>query len=101
MVTDDGRGIDPAEVSKVAISLGLTEEGTILDMDHSLRLIFRPGFSTAAVASDISGRGVGLDVVETAVKQVGGEVRVVSKPGMGSSFEIRLPANMGLPDDIS
>jgi two-component system chemotaxis sensor kinase CheA len=100
MVTDDGRGIDPAEVSKVAISLGIAEEGTIPEMDHGLRLIFRPGFSTAAVASGISGRGVGLDVVETAVKQVGGEVRVTSKPGVGSSFEIRLPANLGLPDDV-
>ena len=95
-VTDDGRGIDPAQVSKVAISLGIAEEGTILDMDHSLRLIFRPGFSTAALASGISGRGVGLDVVETAVEQVGGEVRVASKPGVGSSFEMRLPTTFGL-----
>jgi two-component system, chemotaxis family, sensor kinase CheA len=100
-VTDDGRGIDPAEVSKVAISLGIAEEGARLDMDHSLRLIFRPGFSTAALASGISGRGVGLDVVETAVKQVGGEVRVTSKPGVGSSFEIRLPTNIGVLDDVS
>jgi two-component system, chemotaxis family, sensor kinase CheA len=92
-VTDDGRGIDRADVSKVAISLGLAEEGTILDMDHAMRLIFQPGFSTAASASGISGRGVGLDVVETAVKQVGGEVKVISKPGVGSSFEIRLPEN--------
>ena len=92
-VTDDGRGIDPANVSKVAISLGILEEETTLDMDHSLRLIFRPGFSTAAVASGFSGRGVGLDVVETAVQQVGGEVRVASKPGVGSSFEIRLPTS--------
>jgi len=100
-VTDDGRGIDPAEVSKVAISLGIAEQGTILDMDHSLRLIFRPGFSTSALASGISGRGVGLDVVETAVKQVGGEVRVVSKPGVGSAFEIRLPATSELVDDVT
>ena len=98
-VTDDGRGIDPADVSKVAISLGLAEEGTILEMDHAMRLIFQPGFSTAASASGISGRGVGLDVVETAVKQVGGEVKVISKPGVGSSFEIRLPENLRLPDD--
>ena len=95
-VKDDGRGIDPAEVSEVAISLGIAVEGTILDMDHSLRLIFRPGFSTVASASGISGRGVGLDVVETAVEQVGGEVRVASKPGVGSSFEIRLPTTFGL-----
>ena len=100
-VTDDGRGIDPAEVSKAAISLGIAEEGKILDMDHSVRLIFRPGFSTAASASGISGRGVGLDVVETAVNQVGGEVRVVSKPGMGSTFEIRLPTTFELVDDVT
>ena len=66
------------------------------DIEQSLRLIFRPGFTTLAAASNISGRGVGLDVVETAVEQVGGELRVSSKPGLGTTFEIRLPVTFGL-----
>ena len=94
-VTDDGRGVDPLLISAAAQRLGLAREGQ-LDMEQSLRLIFRPGFSTQASASNISGRGVGLDVVETAVEQVGGELRVSSKPGLGTTFEIRLPVTFGL-----
>src|SRR6266404_1538430 len=94
-VTDDGRGIDPLAVSKAAVSLGVIED-SLPDMDRSLRLIFWPGLSTAASVSGTSGRGVGLDVVEAAVEEVGGEVRVASKPGAGSSFEIRLPVTFGL-----
>ncbi len=95
-VTDDGRGIDPSAVSKAAISLGVIEESSLSNIDQSLRLIFWPGLSTAGSISGTSGRGVGLDVVETAVEEVGGEVRVASKPGAGSSFEIRLPVTFGL-----
>ncbi len=95
-VTDDGRGIDPSVVSQAAISAGVLAMGSLLDMGQSLRLIFLPGFSTADLVSGISGRGVGLDGVETAVEQVGGEVRVTTTPGAGSSFEIRLPVTFGL-----
>ncbi len=95
-VTDDGRGVDPAVVSNAAVSLGVAQEGSSFDMEKSLRLIFRSGFSTAASVSGTSGRGVGLDVVESAVEQVGGEVRVSSNLGTGSSFEIRLPVTFGL-----
>ncbi len=95
-VTDDGRGINPEIVSRAAESLGIIDKGVTLNMERTLRLIFRPGFSTVSSASRVSGRGVGLDVVETAVEQVGGEVRVSSVPGCGSSFEIRLPVTFGL-----
>ena len=95
-VTDDGRGIDPERVSAAAKRLGLLETETALDFERSLRLIFRPGFTTMASVSDLSGRGVGLDVVETAVEQAGGELRVSSKPGIGTTFEIRLPVTFGL-----
>jgi len=95
-VTDDGRGIDPLEISKAALRLGITTEPSELDVERSLRLIFRAGFTTVASATDVSGRGVGLDVVETAVEQVGGELRVSSKPGFGTTFEIRLPVTFGL-----
>jgi two-component system, chemotaxis family, sensor kinase CheA len=95
-VTDDGRGIDPQLISEAAARLGIAEKDSGLDFDRSLRMIFRPGFTTLQSASDISGRGVGLDVVETAVEQVGGELRVSSKPGSGTTFEIRLPVTFGL-----
>jgi two-component system chemotaxis sensor kinase CheA len=95
-VRDDGRGIDPEIVSRVAAKLGLVEKGTTLNMDQSLRLIFKPGFSTTATVSNVSGRGVGLDVVESAVEQAGGAVRVRTQPGRGSEFEIRLPATFGI-----
>jgi two-component system chemotaxis sensor kinase CheA len=68
-VTDDGRGIDPAIIS----------------------LLFQPGFSTAREVTTISGRGVGLDVVETTLKELGGSITVNSDPGKGSTFQITLP----------
>lgn len=95
-VTDDGRGIDPNMISEAAARLGIVEEPAELDFERSVRLIFRAGFTTLAEATDVSGRGVGLDVVETAVEQVGGELRVSSTPGLGATFEIRLPVTFGL-----
>ncbi|HKR60884.1 MAG TPA: ATP-binding protein, partial [Pyrinomonadaceae bacterium] len=95
-VIDDGRGIDPPTISQAALRLGITEGSPDLDMYSSLRLIFRPGFSTLLTASSLSGRGVGLDIVETAVEQVGGEVRVSTEPGKNSIFEIRLPVTFSL-----
>ena len=95
-VVDDGRGIDPVRVSEAATRLGLLQANAPLDIERSLRLIFRPGFTTVTSPSDVSGRGVGLDVVETAVEQVGGELRVSSEPKHGTTFEIRLPVTFGL-----
>ncbi|HXM33811.1 MAG TPA: ATP-binding protein, partial [Pyrinomonadaceae bacterium] len=74
VVSDDGRGIDPQVISLAAATRGLIEKDTVLDMDQSLQLIFRHGFSTAATVSNLSGRGVGLDVVGISVAQVGGSV---------------------------
>jgi two-component system chemotaxis sensor kinase CheA len=95
-VTDDGGGIDQLQVSEAAKRLGIVEADSDLDLDRSVRLIFRPGFTTLDSVSDVSGRGVGLDVVETAVEQVGGELRVSSQPSVGTTFEIRLPVTFGL-----
>jgi two-component system chemotaxis sensor kinase CheA len=95
-ITDDGRGVDPVRISEAALRLGIVEADGALDIERSLRLIFRPGFTTLATASDLSGRGVGLDVVETSVEQVGGELRVSSKFGTGTTFEILLPVTFGL-----
>lgn len=95
-VSDDGRGIDPARVRRTAIERGLIDESDSLTQEQILRLIFRPGFSTAATVSDISGRGVGLDVVERAVEQTGGELRVWSEVGRGTTFEMVLPTTLTL-----
>ena len=95
-VTDDGRGIDTAAISQAASRFGIIDSPRELDLTRSMRLIFRPGFTTLPVASEISGRGVGLDIVETTVEQVGGEVRVSSEPGQTSIFEIRLPVTFSL-----
>jgi two-component system chemotaxis sensor kinase CheA len=96
LVSDDGRGIDPQLVSQAAAKLGLVDEGTVLSRDMSLRMIFRPGFSTTANVSTVSGRGVGLDVVESSIERVGGAVRVRTEVGRGTEFEIRLPASLGV-----
>ena len=95
-VVDDGRGVDPLLIAEAALRLGIPKSDSPLNIDRSLRLIFRPGFTTLASVSDVSGRGVGLDVVETAVEQVGGELRVSSEPKQGTTFEIRLPVTFGL-----
>ena len=95
-VFDDGRGIDAAAISQAASRLGIIDSPGELDLSRSVRLIFRPGFTTLPEASEISGRGVGLDIVETTVEQVGGEVRVSSEPGRSALFEIRLPVTFSL-----
>ena len=70
-ISDDGNGIDPQVVSEAAARLGIVDEGTLLSSEKSLRLIFRPGFSTARQISSLSGRGVGLDIVESAIERAG------------------------------
>jgi two-component system chemotaxis sensor kinase CheA len=95
-VSDDGRGVDVEAVARAAAAAGLVEYGATLTDAHALRLIFRPGFSTAGQASLVSGRGVGLDVVERAVEEAGGEVRVRSLRGRGTTFELRLPTSLAL-----
>jgi two-component system chemotaxis sensor kinase CheA len=95
-VSDDGRGVDPLVISRVAAKLGIIAKDATVDLETSLRLIFRPGFSAAPLVSGTSGRGVGLDVVETAVEQAGGEVRVSSEMNKGTVFEIRMPVSFAL-----
>lgn len=95
-VSDDGRGVDVEAAGRAAAAAGLVAPGAKITDAHALRLIFRPGFSTAARASLVSGRGVGLDVVERAVEEAGGEVRVRSLRGRGTTFELRLPTALAL-----
>ena len=99
-VRDDGRGIDANAIEAACVRLGLTHHQFPLAFDESVRMIFRAGFSTAPTVSDTSGRGVGLDVVETEIERLGGQVRVASKPCVGSVFEVRLPVTFGLLDAV-
>ncbi|HEY6881560.1 MAG TPA: chemotaxis protein CheA, partial [Polyangiales bacterium] len=92
-VADDGRGIDPERVRKKAIERGLidAETASSLQRQEIFEFLFLPGFSTAAQVSEISGRGVGLDVVRTSLEEMGGSVRIESELGRGTSFELMLP----------
>lgn len=90
-VADDGRGIDAEKIRARAIAKNLISTDENLTKDELLKLIFAHGFSTSEKVSEISGRGVGLDVVQDAVRKVGGEIRVESETGKGTTFEIYLP----------
>ena len=100
-VRDDGRGIDSKAIEAACIRMGLTHQQFPMPLDERVRMIFRPGFSTATEVSETSGRGVGLDVVETEIERLGGQIRVASKPEVGSVFEIRLPVTFGLLEVVA
>ncbi len=90
-VADDGGGMDPALLRRTAITRGLIAADAELDDQEALHLIFLPGFSTAAAITDISGRGVGMDIVQRCVEQLGGSVEVSSTAGTGTTFHLRIP----------
>ena len=93
-VTDDGRGIDMPRIVAAAAEHGIT--GAELSMDQCLRLIFRPGFSTSDEASELSGRGIGLDIVDQAMDIAGGEVRVATEAGTGTTFALIVPTALSM-----
>src|SRR5205807_8456980 len=93
-VADDGRGIDLDRVAAAAAEPGISNTG--LSTDQCLRLIFRPGFSTASGVSDLSGRGIGLDFVDRAMEIAGGEVRVATERGIGTTFAMIVPAMLSM-----
>lgn len=95
-VEDDGRGLDPAELRRAAVRKGMMPEtaASTLDDAAAVELIFLPGFSSKDDVTDLSGRGVGLDVVRTNLLAIGGEVTVESKPGRGAVFELRVPISL-------
>jgi two-component system chemotaxis sensor kinase CheA len=97
-VRDDGRGIDPVKVGKRAVERGLitAEAAEALDGKGAAELLFLPGFSTAEVTSDISGRGVGMDAVRTMIRELGGEVTLTSELGRGTMAQIRLPLTLAI-----
>jgi two-component system chemotaxis sensor kinase CheA len=97
-VVDDGRGINPEKVAQIAVKRGLLapELVSTVDMRGAIELLFAPGFSTAEVTSDISGRGVGMDAVRTTIRELGGEVVLTSELGQGTRAEIRLPLTLAI-----
>jgi two-component system chemotaxis sensor kinase CheA len=97
-VRDDGRGIDPRKVAEKAAAKGLitAEAVETTDTTKAIELLFHPGFSTAEVTSDISGRGVGMDAVRTTIRELGGEVVMTSEQGQGTVAQIRLPLTLAI-----
>jgi len=97
-IKDDGRGIDTDRVGRKAIEKGLISEDQLAAMSQRemFDLIFLPGFSTKDVASDLSGRGVGMDVVKTNIKKLNGLIEIKSEKGQGSEFILRLPLTLAI-----
>ena len=95
-VRDDGAGINRQRVREKAIKSGIIEKDAILSESEIDDLIFSPGFSTADVITDVSGRGVGMDVVRQSIQSMGGRVSIVSKPGEGSHFTLTLPLTLAI-----
>jgi two-component system chemotaxis sensor kinase CheA len=100
-IVDDGRGMDKAKLLAKAIEKGLVEESTIMTDKQILELIFMPGFSTAEKLTDISGRGVGMDVVRRNIQSLGGNIDIISELGKGSTIAIHLPLTLAILDGQS
>ncbi|QDO97645.1 chemotaxis protein CheA [Ferrovibrio terrae] len=99
-ITDDGRGINREKVMKKAIEKKLVAPDATLSNEEIDNLIFLPGFSTADTVSNISGRGVGMDVVRQNIQSLGGRVHIQSRPGQGSSFILTLPLTLAVLDGM-
>ena len=97
-VTDDGRGIDAQKIRAKAIELGMTtaEEAARMSEAEALDFIFRPGFSTAEQVTEVSGRGVGMDVVQSVLHRLKASVSVETRPGQGTTFRLKLPLTLAI-----
>jgi len=97
-LSDDGRGIDPDAIRQSAFEKGLDAEIDIdsLTDEEAIRLIFHKGFSTANQLSEISGRGVGMDIVMSELLQIGGDIQIQSALDLGTAFEVRIPSNVSV-----
>ena len=97
-VTDDGKGMDPEVLRRKAVEKGLMDEeqAARLDERECYEIVFRPGFSTAAEVSDISGRGVGMDVVKTKIVELGGTLSIDSRVGHGSTVRLSVPLTLAI-----
>jgi two-component system chemotaxis sensor kinase CheA len=99
-VSDDGAGINRSRVREIAVKKGLVEANAQLSDGEIDDLIFHPGFSTANSISDVSGRGVGMDVVKRSIQALGGRISISSKPGRGTVFTLSLPLTLAVLDGM-
>jgi two-component system chemotaxis sensor kinase CheA len=98
VIADDGKGIDPEKVKQKAVAKGIIseEEAAKLEDKEAIELIFAPGFSTSEAVTDVSGRGVGMDVVKNNIKNLNGSVSVQSEVGRGTTFSLSLPLTLAI-----
>jgi two-component system chemotaxis sensor kinase CheA len=99
-VTDDGRGLDPARIRRKGVERGLIRADEHLSDREVLDLIFAPGFSTAERISDVSGRGVGMDVVRRNIERIRGKVEISSTPGLGTTFTVFMPLTLAIIEGL-
>ncbi len=99
-IADDGRGLIREKILEKARRTGLVEDGASLSDSEVFNLIFHPGFSTAEKVTDVSGRGVGMDVVRKQIQKLRGHVDIESVPGKGPSFFLRLPLTLAMIDGL-
>jgi two-component system chemotaxis sensor kinase CheA len=100
-VADDGRGLNRDKILAKAIQQGLVNEADKLSDEHVWPLIFRPGFSTADKITDVSGRGVGMDVVKRNIEGLGGAVAIRTEPGKGTTFTLKLPLTLAIIEGMT
>jgi chemotaxis protein histidine kinase CheA len=93
-LSDDGKGIDPEVMRDTAHEKGLSIDVDMLSDLEATRLIFHKGFSTASAVSEVSGRGVGMDIVLSELQQIGGDIEIESEVGVGTTFRVRIPSNV-------
>lgn len=99
-IQDDGAGLDPAAIRKKAIASGLLDEAAQLPPDELYKLIFLPGFSTAKAITNVSGRGVGMDVVKRSVEALRGQVDISSELGKGTTIRLQLPLTLAIIEGL-
>jgi len=99
-IQDDGKGIDPEKIRKKAIEKGIISSNDILNDKEVLNLIFLPGFSTAEQVSEISGRGVGMDVVKKKITDIRGQIKITSQVNIGTTITIKLPITVSIIDGL-
>jgi len=99
-VADDGCGLDPERIRAIAEARGIVSRATPLERREVLELIFAPGFSTAAAVTDLSGRGVGMDVVRRNIEKLRGKIEIESSPGRGTTFTVSIPLTLAIIEGL-
>ena len=99
-VADDGKGLDREKIREIAVSKGLIDKDLVLSNTEIDNLLFAPGFSTAKEVSNLSGRGVGMDVVKRAIQSIGGKIAISTQVGQGTTFSISLPLTLAVLDGM-